>query len=104
MTLKVDTDLNSGLEPPERLLLEIVDDDNIFNPPVDYTLSDLYFDGYYDKENGSYTFVITQFAQEILKGHSENTKLYIFPQSDKVSVRRAVLKNNFEFKLVYTKY
>ncbi len=104
LIFEVDTSLCGALDPPERLLLEIVDDNNEFNAPLDYFLSNVYFDGYYNKEAGIYKFTITQYVQQLLKESSQNTKLYVFPQSNKVSVRRVVLKNNPKLKLVYTKF
>jgi hypothetical protein len=104
LILKVDTNQNYGLEPPERLLLEIVDDNDDFDAPVDYWMNNYYFNGYYDATNGQYRFVITQYAQELLKGIQTNTKLKIFPEATKTIVRRVVLKNDLELKVVYTNF
>ncbi len=104
LILDVDTIQNNGLEPPERLLLEIMDNNNSFDPPYDYWMNDYYFNGYYDKTKGLYKFVITQYAQELLKGIQTSTKLKIFPEATKTIARRVVLKKEFKLKVVYTKF
>jgi len=104
LILNVDTSSVNGLDPPERLLLEIVDDNDEFNAPVDYFMNDYYFDGRYDATNGTYKFVITQYVQELLKGMTTYTKLRIFPEATKTITRRVVLKNDYKLKIVYTKF
>ena len=104
LVLDVDTSQNNGLEPPERLLLEIIDDNDSFDPPYDYWMNDYYFNGYYDATLGQYRFVITQYAQELLKGIQTGTKLKIFPEATKTIARRVVLKKDFKLNVVYTKF
>ena len=104
LVVDVDTGKINGLEPPERLLLEIKDEDNIFNAPVDYFMNDYYFNGFYDKTLGKYKFVITQYIQELVKGENLSTKLIVFPQSNKTTVNRVILKNNFTLHIYYTNY
>ena len=100
----VDTSLSTGLEPPERLLLEIIDDNETFDAPYDYFMNSQYFNGYYDATKGQYRFVITQYVQELLKGVQKGTKLKIFPEATKTIARRVVLKKDFKLKVVYTKF
>ena len=94
--------------PPERLLLEIVDDNDGFDGPIDYFMDNAYFDGYYDETNNSYTFNISQHVQQIITGEETNTSLYIFPESNKVSAERTVLSNNgtnrIKLNITYTKF
>jgi hypothetical protein len=102
--VNVDTQKIGELPPPERLLLEIKDDNETFDAPVDYFMNDYYFNGYYDENEGKYKFVITQYVQELLKGSGQPTELIVFPQSNKTSVSRVVLNNDFKLRLYYTKY
>jgi len=102
--VNVDTQKIGELPPPERLLLEIKDDNETFDAPVDYFMNDYYFNGYYDENEGKYKFVITQYVQELLKGNGQPTELIVFPQSNKTSVSRVVLNNDFKLRLYYTKY
>ncbi len=104
LTVDVDTEKINGLEPPDRLLLELKDDNETFEAPVDYFMNDYYFNGYYDETEGKYKFVITQYVQELLKGSDQPTELIVFPQSNKTSVSRVVLKNDFKLRIYYTKF
>ena len=94
--------------PPNRLLLEIVDDNNGFDGPIDYFMDNTYFDGYYDNTNNSYTFNISQHVQKIIDGEETNTSLYIFPENNKVSAERTVLSNSgnnrIKLNITYTKF
>ncbi len=104
LVVDVDTEKINGLQPPDRLLLEIKDNDETFNAPVDYFMNDYYFNGYYDETEGKYKFVITQYVQELLKGSNQPTELIVFPQSNKTSVNRVILKNDFKLLIYYTKF
>ena len=104
LILDVDTSQNNGLDPPERLLLEIIDDNETFDAPYDYFMNSQYFNGYYDETSGQYKFVITQYAQELLKELQTDTKLKIFPEATKTIARRVILKKDFKLKVVYTKF
>ncbi|MCD6366708.1 MAG: DUF4270 domain-containing protein [Bacteroidales bacterium] len=104
-------DINSDMQlfaPPERLLLEIVDDIDGFDGPIDYFMDNAYFDGYYDETTNSYSFNIARHVQEIITGEETNSSLYIFPESNKVSAERTVLSNNgtnrIKLNITYTKF
>ncbi len=94
--------------PPERLLLEIVDDNDGFDGPIDYYMDNSYFNGYYDETTGSYTFNISNHVQKIITGEETNTSLYIFPENNKVSAERTVISNNgnnrIKLNITYTKF
>jgi len=110
LVLKIN-DINNDISeysPPERLLLEIVDDNDGFDGPIDYFTDNTYFNGYYDETSGSYTFNITQHIQQIISGTETNTSLYIFPESNKVSAERTVIANSdtnkIKLNITYTKF
>ena len=104
-------DINNDMQlfaPPERLLLEVVDDNDGFDGPIDYFMDNTYFNGYYDETSNSYTFNISQHVQKIITGEETNTSLYIFPESNKVSAERTVLSNSgvnrIKLNITYTKF
>jgi len=104
-------DTNNDMQvfaPPERLLLEIVDDNDGFDGPIDYYMDNSYFNGYYDETTSSYTFNISNHVQKIITGEETNTSLYIFPESNKVSAERTVISNNgnnrIKLNITYTKF
>ncbi len=104
-------DINSDMQlfaPPNRLLLEIVDDNDGFDGPIDYYMDNTYFNGYYDETTNSYTFNISQHVQKIITGEETNTSLYIFPENNKVSAERTVISNDgnnrIKLNITYTKF
>ncbi len=110
LILKIN-DVNGDMQlfaPPERLLLEIVDDNDGFDGPIDYFMDNTYFNGYYDESTNSYLFNIAQHIQKIISGEETNTSLYIFPENNKVSAERTVLSNNgsnrIKLNITYTKF
>lgn len=91
---------------PESLLIELIDNIEGFDAPIDYYLSSDYFNGKYDSETNSYTFNLTRYIQKIVNNEVENNGLYIFPSANKISANRLVILNSGEnkirLKLYYT--
>ncbi len=92
---------------PESLLIELIDNTEGFDAPIDYYLSSDYFDGKYNSETNTYTFNLTRYIQKIVNNEVENNGFYIIPSGNKISANRLVVLNSGEnkirLKLFYTK-
>lgn len=104
-------DLNNDMQlfpQPERLLLEIVDNNDGFDGPIDYYMESDYFNGYYGEQSMTYVFNITGHVQRIINGEETNTELYIFPESNKISSERIVIANSdtnkIKLNITYSKF
>lgn len=91
---------------PEKLYLQVVDGEEN-TKPSDYLLG--YYDGKYNDDNSTYTFVITKHVSDIISGAQQFPELYIYPYNGSLTANRATLINNFDnknikLKIIYTKY
>ncbi len=91
---------------PDALLIELIDDNDGFDAPIDYYLSSDYFNGKYDAETNSYTFNLTRYIQRLVNKEVENNGFYIISSGNKISANRLVVlnsgKNKIRLKLFYT--
>jgi len=92
---------------PDALLLELIDNIEGFDAPIDYYLSPDYFNGKYDTETNTYTFNLTRYIQKLVNNEVENNGFYIIPSGNKISANRLVIlnsdENKIQLKLFYTK-
>jgi len=100
-------DYQSQTNPePEKLYLQVVDgkDDT---QPSDFNLG--YYNGKYNEDNQTYSFVITKHVSDIIKGTQQYPELYVYPYNSSLTANRATLINNFDnknikLKIIYTKF
>jgi len=100
-------DYQSQTNPePKKLYLRVVDgEDN--TRPSDYNLG--YYNGKYNSDNETYSFVITKHISDIITGVQQYPELYVYPSNSALTANRATLINNFDnknikLKIIYTKY
>jgi len=100
-------DYQSQTNPePEKLYLQVVDGEDD-TKPSDYNLG--YYNGNYDSDNDTYSFVITKHVSDIITGVQQYPELYVYPYNSALTANRATLINNFDnknikLKIIYTKF
>ena len=93
---------------PNKLFLQVADGKtDTINVPRDYSMG--YYNGKYDEDNNTYSFVITKHVTDVISGTQEFSDLYLYPNDFKTTANRATLINNFDnknikLKIIYTKY
>lgn len=93
---------------PGKMFLQVADGkSDTINVPRDYSMG--YYNGNYDEDDNTYSFVITKHVTDIISGTQEFSDLYIYPNDFKITANRATLINNFDnknikLKIIYTKY
>ena len=107
LIVKVDESIiNDTYKVPEGLLIELIDDIEGFDAPLDYYLGGEYFNGKYNEETKSYTFNLNRHIQKIFNGEVENNGFYIIPSDNRVTANRVSLLNgvlnSMELIIYYT--
>lgn len=98
-----------GFSIPEKLLMEVDDNNDELNFVDDYVVNGASsFDGSYNSETEEYHMVITRHVQNLINNNHNDTLLWIFPYSQVTNPYRVLLQNGdegnkFTLKISYSK-